>query len=620
MRILIPTFHVRPSAQAVPLAAGCLRACLTQPLRRQTLLLDLFPGTPIVAQAAKLLASQPRVVAFPLYLWNRGEVLSLCRELRRQQPELFLLAGGPEASADSARVIAEGQLDGVICGEGEQPFAELMQALSNGNSTQNIPGFRSVESVEQPPNLLRCCPDLSQLASPWLQGDLPLRSGCGVLWEIARGCHFNCAFCYDAKGHQGVRGFPEERLRAELELFVKKQVSQIWVLDSTFNAPPERGKGLLNLLLDFAPDIHFHLEAKADFLDEETAELLSGLSCSVQIGLQSADPKVLEPLHRSIKKTRMEQQLGLLNDAGITFGLDLIYGLPGDNFAGFCSSLDFALAQQPNQVDIFPLAVMPGTELFQQQQRFGISADSSPPYLIRENRSFPAVQLKQSRTLAAATDLFYNRGRAVGFFQQLCDCLSTSPSQLLKEFAQWLVKEGGFSEQDLLTTGRWQPSDLLPLQVDFAKQMLLSAGLKNLLPLCSDLIHYHYFCAELLLAHDCRPAAKLPAPRQWGKTSWKLNPQVRVHQFHFDLEELEMRGGQAWRKLIKQLSGEPSYGIFLRHQGELVIETLQPDFGRLLLAATGRKTAEEFEIHPSWNDLRQLFKQAVREGVLVPVI
>ena len=618
MQILLPTLHVRPSAQAIPLAAGCLKSSLPQSLRQQTLLLDLFPGPSLGQQAETILASQPQVVAFPLYLWNRDEALSLSRELRRQKPELFLLAGGPEASADSGQVMSEGQLNGVIVGEGEQPFARLMEALDTGRLDREIPGYLAAGSETAPGQRLLSCPDLSQLPSPWLQGDLPLCAEGGVLWEIARGCPFNCAFCYDAKGHQGVRQFPEARLRAELELFIKRQVSQVWVLDSTFNAPAERGKRLLKMLLEQAPPIHFHFEAKADFLDEETVELLSRLSCSVQIGLQSANPEVLQPLHRSFHQSRMEKQLGLLNQAGITFGLDLIFGLPGDNFSGFCRSLDFALGQQPNQVDIFPLAVLPGTELHQQQQQFGISADSRPPYLIRENRSFSGDQLEQSRKLASAADLFYNRGRAVGFFQQLCACPPTSPSQLLSDFSGWLEEQAVHRLSGILTADRWRPAEILPLQLAFANQRLTSAGLKNLVPLCEDFIHYHYFCAELLLAADCRPADRLPAAKQWQKTAWKLNPQVRIHEFNYALDDLEMLGGLSWKKLAKQLRKEQSFAIFFRQEGQPIIESIEADFARLLLAANDQQAAGPLLQRRQSAKQDQLFRLAVTEGLLIP--
>ncbi|NOY13855.1 MAG: radical SAM protein, partial [Deltaproteobacteria bacterium] len=551
MRILLPTLHVRQSAQAVPLAAGNLKACLPPILQNQTELLDLFPRQTGEEMAAAILARRPQLIAFPLYLWNRQPLLQLCHRLRQQQADLFLLGGGPEASADAAGVIAEGNLDGVICGEGELPFVQLASRLQRGQPAAAIPGFLAAGSGRT--IVPAVCPDLSQLPSPWLQGILPLQEGCGVLWEVARGCRFNCAFCYDAKGHQGVRPLPLERLRAELQLFVTKGVAQVWILDSTFNAPPERGKQLLRMLIDEAPQIHFHLEAKADFLDEATAELLAQLSCSVQIGLQSANPDVLKPLHRTLKTGQMDRALQQLTNQGVTYGLDLIYGLPGDNHRGFCDSLDFTLQRQPNQVDIFPLAVLPGTELYQHQTEFGLTADPRPPYLVQTNSSYSSVELAQSQQLAVATDIFYNRGRAVGFFLQICDALSSRPAELLGRFSDWLNARPELSTEQKTCAEGWQPLDILPLQQDFVAAGLLKSGKKNLRQLAEDLINYHFRCAELLLAQDCQPADNLPAANRLLKQRWRLNPAVQIQRFHYDLEELEQVGGEKLSWLHKQL-------------------------------------------------------------------
>lgn len=615
MRILLPTLHVRRSAQAIPLATGCLKACLPQHLRQRTKLLDLFPEQSEAELLQLLLAQQATVIAFPLYLWNRRRILSLCRQLRQRQPSLFLVAGGPEASTDGPQVIAEGALDGVICGEGEAVFPLLLQALEQSAPT-DIPGFCSAAAPLRPCEAA-VCTDLAALPSPWLQQDLPLQAGGGVLWEVARGCRFNCAFCYDAKGQQGVRPLPLARLQAELDLFVSRRVGQVWILDSTFNAPPQRGKQLLRLLIERAPQIHVHLEAKADFLDQETAELLAQLSCSVQIGLQSIKPQVLQPLHRSIDQRQLEQRLQLLNQAGVTFGLDLIYGLPGDDYAGFKQSLDFALRQRPNQVDIFPLAVLPGTDLYQRQQQFGISAQQQPPYLIETNRSYSPGDLQASSDLAAATDLFYNRGRAVGVFLQLCQALQTSPSRLLENFAAWLRKNPPSGSEPLREVEHWQPDQILPLQQQFIAEQLRLNHKQKLQHVASDLLNYHFCCAETLLADDCQPPVKPPVKKQRRQFSWTLNPQLRIEKFNYTLEELERFGGQPLEKLARQLKLEPGYGIFFRQQGEIRIEALQEDFAQLLLAAKSGKSGTELLQQSGSGD--ELLQFAVAAGLLLPV-
>jgi radical SAM superfamily enzyme YgiQ (UPF0313 family) len=617
MRILLPTLHVRPSAQAIPLAAGNLKASLPAELQSQTELLDLFSPQSVAEMAEGILARSPQLIAFPLYLWNRQQVLQLCRHLRQQQPDLFLIAGGPEASADAAKVIREGQLDGVICGEGELPFTQLATFLNQGRQPAAISGFLPAANSDQTiePAI---CPDLSRLNSPWLTEVLPLQEGCGVLWEVARGCRFNCAFCYDAKGHHGVRPLPQERLQAELALFVEKMVAQIWILDSTFNAPPERGKQLLRLLIEQAPEIHFHFEAKADFLDEETAELLSQLSCSVQIGLQSAAPEVLKPLHRSLKSGKMTQALQQLSQAGVTFGLDLIYGLPGDSHSGFRNSLDFALQQQPNQVDIFPLAVLPGTELHQKQTEFGLRADPQPPYLVRENRSYSAAEMTLSQHLATVADIFYNRGRAVGFFLQFCEALAVGPAELLEQFGHWLRSQPELNTEQKESAENWRPAEILSLQQSFFAERLLTTGRKKLLRIAEDLLNYHYSCAEVLLAEECRPAAGELTIAQIRQRRWELNPAVRIQNFNYDLEELEEVGGEKLGWLVKHLRAEPSFGIFLQQQGQPIVESISAEFAELLLATDGQQSTGQLLAGSEPQTTDELMQFAVSQGILLP--
>ena len=619
MRILLATLHVRPSAQAIPLAAGSLKACLSTELQQRTDLIDLFPDKDIESLAQQLLNHTPDIIAFPLYLWNRLQILQLSRLLRQKKPDLILLAGGPEASADSLKVIEEGALDGVTRGEGEVSFAELIMQFSAGESPIGAAGFISATQKGEILPAAAICPDLSLLPSPWLNGQLPLKKNCGVLWEVARGCRFNCAFCYDAKGHQGVRPFPEERLRKELQLFARQQVDQIWILDSTFNAPAQRGKKLLQLLLETAPDIHYHIEAKADFLDTATIDLLAQLSCSIQIGLQSATAEVLKPLHRNLIPQQMRQRLQQMTAAGITFGLDLIYGLPGDNHAGFINSLDFTLRLQPNQVDIFPLAVLPGTELFENQEKFGIRGEVSPPYRLLTNKTYSRQDLQKSHQLATATDIFYNRGRAVGFFLQLCHTLKLSPSQFLDQFQQWLQQQENIDRQKNMDAENWQPEEILSLQQHYIANQLEANKRSELIDVAQDLITYHFFCAEIVLIEDCQPNSSIPPKNSWKKLHWQLNPAVKIHPFHFAVEDLEQVGGESLEKMFRQLVTDPGYAIFLRQQGEVIIESIDQDFARMLIQAKEEKTTQQLCQGLDPQTAEELLGFAITQGLLLPI-
>jgi len=621
MKIVLATMHVRPSAQAVPLAAACLAASLPEHLRRQTRLVDLFPGQDDEHILTTLLAPQPDLIAFPLYLWNRRRLLDLARGLRQKRPELFLLAGGPEATADPEGVLADGGLDAVIRGEGETAFRDLLARLEQGKDPAGLPGLSlqtSAGTVAGPDR--PAAGRLDDLSSPWLTGTLKPVKGGGVLWEISRGCPFACDFCFDARGGHGVRPLSGERLEAELELFVRAGISQAWILDSTFNFPPERGRELLHLLSRKAPHIHYHLEAKADYLDRETAKLLSRLSCSVQIGLQSARPEVLRRLHRSLDPDNFTRQVRLLAAEGVTFGIDLIYGLPGDDYRGFCRSLSFALRLAPNHLDIFPLAVLPGTPLHKHRGEFAIASDEEAPYLLQCSASWSEADMARSRRLAGAVDLFYNLGRAVGFFPALLKGSARDAVRFLEGFADWLLEEKGVEKSRLLAVEAWRSDEIRQLQEDYLSELFHRQGKESLLPAAIDLVRYHFYYAETLIGQETLPAPPdlLAGLNPWT-TRWRTAPTVRLVRFAYEVLDFLEMGEPDLERFTSLFRPVGSVALFARRGTEVFCESLQEDFLKLLENSDGTRSPQEIFAGSLSRRLgEEIVSFAVAEGLLVP--
>ncbi|MBR4599011.1 MAG: radical SAM protein, partial [Treponema sp.] len=275
-------------------------------------------------------------------------------------------------------------------------------------------------------------------ASPYLDGTLDVAKYGGALWELARGCPFKCSYCYESKGEKKIAYFPMERLEKEIELFAKKNISQVFVLDPTYNASKERAINMLKIIEKKAPGMFFYFEARAEFIDRELARAFARIPCCLQIGLQSANPEVLKNVHRTLDKKKFEKNIGFLNEEGVTFGFDLIYGLPGDNFAGFCQSIDFALGLYPNNLELFCLSVLPGTDLHDAAQGFGLEWESQPPYHVLRTPQFSEKDLAKAEKLALATNLFYTKGRAVAWFNSVLYVLREKPSEFLKSFVEFL--------------------------------------------------------------------------------------------------------------------------------------------------------------------------------------
>ncbi len=615
--VVFATLHAHRSPQAVSLASGCLAAALPPRLQSGVRILDFFPEDAPQEIAQQILSEKPRVAAFPLYTWNRAAVLDLSRRIKEASPSVYLVTGGPEANADPASILAEGGFDAVVRAEGESAFRDVVEHLERGADPAGIAGVtvKSAEGVVTGPERLET-EDLT--LSPWLSG--LLRPSAGVLWETSRGCPFTCDYCYDGRGTRGVRSVSPRRLEAELDLFTRSGVEQIWVLDSTFNYPPERGKEILRLILRTAPQIHYHIEAKAEFLDRETVHFLSQLRCSIQIGLQSARPEVLRNIHRAFDPEIFKRKIHLLQSEGIVFGFDLIYGLPGDDYNGFRASLETALELSPNHIEIFPLAVLPGTALYRRRDEFGIRSESAPPYRILEHATCSAAELDRCRHLAAAADIFYNIGRAVAFFPALLRSTELTASEFLEAFSAWACGPGGVGQERCATSAGWTPAVVYEQQEKFVTTLFRERGKESLLPAALDLMRFHFHYAETLMGEETPPRPDGSAPRTAWDRRWRLAPGVRLVSFSYELLELQEMGEEAdLQEFVALFRPVGSTALFLRRGDQVICESLEEDFLKLLKGADGEHTpAQIFGGSIGRREGEEIVGFAVAEGVLVP--
>jgi len=547
-RISFVTIHVRSSAQAVSLAAGCVAAAIDSRLETVSTLINIFP--PIDGALRQIRETSPAIAAFSIYSWNRTQAVELAGQLRAADPHLCLIAGGPEATADGSLLLAESCFDYAVAGEGEEAFSCFIRQWQTGTAIDHPQIMRSGQSLPLPRPL-----KLATLPSPWLQGVLPADKS-GVLWEISRGCPFACTFCFDARGEKGVRVFGESRIKKELTLFVRQGIEQIWILDSTFNFPRKRALWLLDLLTREAPHIHYHLEAKAQWLDREIVRKLAKLNCSLQIGLQSADPDILKRVNRPFDQDLFIKNIGLLNRSGITFGLDLIFGLPGDSYENFCASIDFAIQQQPNHLEVFPLAVLPGTVLYAQKEELALVVDEEPPYQLREGGGWKRDDLEKCRQLALAIDLFYNIGRATAFLPDILKEADLTPAQFFSRFSGWLPKCPEITAEEAAS------ADVLALQEEFVCELF--AGREDLSTFFTDLLLYHFNYAETLLASPVEPGNRVPPLDQIADMVPRFSPLATRVNFSTPIVSF-VEGSMSRKKVLKKAGGAYPF-LFFRQQ------------------------------------------------------
>ncbi|MFH2114732.1 MAG: B12-binding domain-containing radical SAM protein [Spirochaetota bacterium] len=414
-------------------------------------IMESLPGDPPEDIAARVLNLKPQLVGFSVYSWNRASLGSIARALRPRLATALFVAGGPETSADPEGVMAEGLADIAVAGEGEAAMAGIVAAVLGRPAGAGLRGIIDSGTIIRSAML-----DPVSLGSPWLDGTLNPATWGGATMELARGCPFRCAFCFESKGaaigtkgaaigtkgDAKVRHFPLARVATELDRFRSAGVQEVFVLDPTFNADGKRMAEAVRLMAEKGTGLRFILELRAELLDRNQARLLAGLDCSVQIGLQSSDPAVLAGVDRSFDPAIFARKVRLLEEYGVVYGLDLIYGLPGDDPAGFSRSLDYALALVPNHLDVFRLAVLPGTALAERAEGHALEYDRLAPHLVHSTPTFPAVALDRADRIASAMDLLYNRGRAVVWFPAISKALGMKPSAIIEAFADSAQAQG----------------------------------------------------------------------------------------------------------------------------------------------------------------------------------
>ncbi|MGN0728589.1 B12-binding domain-containing radical SAM protein [Treponema sp.] len=473
------------SPQAVPLGAACIASAVkNSPLTKSALEVRLAAFSLEDSASAEIedeiisCAENVLAVCLSVFVWNRGRMEALATKIKRSFPEIHLIAGGPEITASP---LSFKNADWTVSGEGEESVPQLLSCLMRGNPDMADIEIQGVYRPGKETDAVcrSSAPSLQNLASPWLDGTLDPSLYSGALWELARGCPFRCSYCYESKGEKKVRYFPVERIEHELEFFAAKKVPQVFVLDPTYNADKKRALDIIRLIKRKAPGTFFSFEARAEFIDRELARAFASIQCSLQFGLQSVHKNVLDSVNRSFNKKLFAKNIGILNQEGVVFGFDLIYGLPEDTPEGFRQSVDFALSLYPNNIEIFCLSVLPGTDLCDKAGSLGLEWQNVPPYNVIKTRGFSCMDIEKARRFSYAADVFYNKGRAVPWFNMVLEPLRIRPSVFLEEFSGFM---GGENSSEITF------SRLQELQLEFVSVQYKKHRVEKMFPVARDII------------------------------------------------------------------------------------------------------------------------------------
>ncbi len=436
MKICLATVHKNPSF--IPLALLYLRAYLVERAGHALSEIDLAEFDQEAAPeviAARILSTGPAVVGLSCYVWNVRTLMAAARLIRAARPDVLLVLGGPEVGPVAAAVLtANPFVDVVVCSEGELPFAEVVACARDGRTLDEVAGIayrqadRIIENAEAP--LLR---DINELPSPHTDAYAD-RPGRVVCIETQRGCVFRCNFCFYNKDLSvRNRRFDLARVEREILFWLQRDIDELYLMDPVFNLYADRAKAICRLIAAHNPRrIAVHAEVWAEFIDDELAALMREANVSfLEVGLQTTDADVLATVERRLKMQKFLDGIGFLKAHGLAFELQLIYGLPGETVASFHRSLDFAVTLDPPELAVFPLMVLPGTELWRKAEAMGLRFSHEPPYFVESHLSMSPDEVAYGFRLEAALREIGDRKT----FRMLCREKGVRPSEV---FDAWL--------------------------------------------------------------------------------------------------------------------------------------------------------------------------------------
>jgi radical SAM superfamily enzyme YgiQ (UPF0313 family) len=405
VQLPIPPVGHEPIRGNVPLAAGYLKLMARRRGLEAEYEIDIFPAHAANTLGDRglieaILARRPWLVGFTCYLWNIDRTLWIADQLKRADPHLRVMLGGPEITADNAWVLEQESIDFAAVGEGEQTFCELLAEL-NGRPRDQTRVERSIDglfvrSAERRPPVpfRRPLARLDEISSPYLAGILDAADEEMLLLETVRGCVFKCKFCYYPKSYDSLYFLSPEKVAANLEHARRRGAREVVLLDPTLNQRPDFA-GLLRLLIDGNPDKQFTYfgELRAEGITPQIACWCREANFTeVEIGLQSVDPAAQELMDRKNNLKAFERGVKALIDAGIQVKVDLIIGLPGDTVDSVRRGLDYLCSSRLySSMQVFNLAILPGTAFRQEAEQLGLKHQPRPPYYVLGT---PTLQLE----------------------------------------------------------------------------------------------------------------------------------------------------------------------------------------------------------------------------------
>ena len=365
---------------------------------------------------------KPEVLCFSCYLWNIEYVEQLVAELGKIMPQTDIWLGGPEVSYHASHMLEQfPQVYGIMRGEGEETFLELTEFYHN-NSGKSLEQCEKVQRLKEIVGITfrdgeeiietadRSVMDLSKV--PFVYEDLEVFKNKIIYYESSRGCPFSCSYCLSSID-KCLRFRDLELVKKELQFFIDHEIPQVKFVDRTFNCKHSHSMEIWSYIKEHDKGkTNFHFEVAADLLNEEELNLISTMRpglIQLEIGVQSTNEQTIKEIHRTMKFSQVTEVVNRVHAAkNIHQHLDLIAGLPFEDYNSFHKSFCDVYALKPEQLQLGFLKVLKGSYMEEKTKDYELLYQNRPPYEVLSTKWLPYSDVIRLKGLEEMVEVYYN--------------------------------------------------------------------------------------------------------------------------------------------------------------------------------------------------------------------
>lgn len=358
----------------------------------------------------------PDVVCVSCYIWNLSFVKELMADLIKILPGADFWVGGPEVSYDAEKFLTENsEFKGVMVGEGEETFKELAgyYVEKNPQNLKDMTGICYRDKDQIIHNGWRQIMDLSSI--PFIYKDLSEFKNRIIYYESSRGCPFSCSYCLSSIDKK-LRFRDTETVKKELQFFIDNKVPQVKFVDRTFNCKHDHAMAIWKYINEHDNGVtNFHFEISADLLREEELQEMSTMRpglIQLEIGVQSTNPDTIKAIHRTMDFEKLKGIVDRIHSFGnIHQHLDLIAGLPYEDYDSFRHSFNDVYALKPQQLQLGFLKVLKGSHMMEMCGEYGIVYKTQEPYEVLSTKWLDYDHVLKLKTVENMVEVYYNSGQ-----------------------------------------------------------------------------------------------------------------------------------------------------------------------------------------------------------------